>query len=129
MRSGLGGNREMFCWLYCLLFGKRVLRGREADFSLCRVPGVDESTTARAIQIVGAAFMIPKLQWYCLRPDDTLRSLYLDGAKRRWGDDMDYEHLFLDLDAALGRDLSEEEMNRILTVGDVIRLMGSQGPP
>lgn len=110
------------------LFGRlRCLRGRTANRALCQVSGVDDACVDRGLKLVCEAFLIPPAQRYCLRPDDTLRFLYLGGHKRRLGDDMEFEHLFLGLDAAIGRPLTEEEIRNIATVGDVVRFLKECG--
>jgi hypothetical protein len=114
----------MLSWLNYLLNAKWVLRGRVADRALCQVPGVDDRITEQALTAICGAFLIPKKQRYCLRPDDTLMSLYLDGAKRRWGgDDLEFTHLWLYLDETLEVALSDEEIQNLNTVGDVIRVI------
>jgi hypothetical protein len=101
----------------------RCLCDRAADAALCRVPGVDQRCTDRALKLVCRAFLIPAGQQYCLRPGDALRFLYLGGYKRRLWDDMEFESLFLGLGEAIGRPLSEEEMRGVNTVEDVIRFL------
>jgi len=108
---------------WTLLGRLRCLRGRTADRALSQVPGVDERYTDRALELVCSAFLIPAAQRYCLRPDDTLTFLYLGGFKRRLVDDMEFENLFLSLDEAIGRQLSDDEKQGITTVGDVVRFL------
>jgi hypothetical protein len=120
----IGWLRELLVPPRRTLLGRlRCLCDRTADATLCRVPGVDQPCTDQALELVCGAFLIPASQRYCLRPGDALRFLYLGGYKRRLRDDMEFEHLFLGLGEAIGRSLSDDEMQGVQTVEDVVRFL------
>jgi hypothetical protein len=115
----------MLAWLDDLMFSKRVLRGREADFAQRRIEGLDDRVVEQVLSLICDAFLIPRRQRHCLRPDDTLMWLYLDGRRWRFCDHMEFELLYLGLGDAFGVELSESEVLRIKTVGDVVRVVGA----
>ena len=58
------------------LLNVRYLSEREADPTLCVVPGVAPEVCDRVLDVICEAFLIPDGQKYCLRPTDQLMAIY-----------------------------------------------------
>jgi hypothetical protein len=119
-----------FRWLFVRNPGRvqgrmRFLLDREPDPVSARLPDIDPAVSENALEMIWEAFGIPKSQRYCLRPEDKLFELYQSIYPPGWPDCLDFNFLNCDLERAIHRRLSDDEL-LTLSVGDVMRLLSSK---